>query len=241
MFKKIVSHSLLYLRKPPSLHTQIPVCRLTHFRQIHCGVCSEYPRHTSKTNNQTSPAIASKYQVITEENSPVIEHTIDEIHKHDKYPILSDEFDGINLERGKNGVFDIEHLVDLLQRENSRDIFVASVPREINYCEYICIVSARSKRHIKALAEFVRKVYKKKCLKNDPIPRIEGKDSDEWMALDLGNIALHIFSDKVRQVYDLETLWAVGPEFDEQINKKSEVVEMFESYSSLLKDLKPLA
>lgn len=54
--------------------------------------------------------------------------------------------------------------------------------------DYICIVSARSKRHILALAEFVRKVYKKKCYKSDPIPRIEGKDSDEWMALDLGTI-----------------------------------------------------
>lgn len=56
-----------------------------------------------------------------------------------------------------------------------------------------------------------------------------------------GNIALHIFSDKARDIYDLETLWAVGPEYDEQINKKSEVVDMFENYSTYLKDLKPLA
>lgn len=76
--------------------------------------------------------------------------------------------------------------MELLKRENSKDIFVATVPKEINYVEYICVVSARSKRHIKALAEFVRKVYKKKCHKNDYIPRIEGKDSEEWVALDLG-------------------------------------------------------
>ncbi|CAG4968460.1 unnamed protein product [Colias eurytheme] len=157
------------------------------------------------------------------------------------YPILSDEFDGINLERGKNGVFDIEDLVELLQRENSKDIFVATVPKEINYVEYICVVSARSKRHIQALAEFVRKVYKRKCNKSDHIPRLEGKNSDEWIALDLGNIALHIFSDKVRQVYDLETLWSVGGEFDKQINKSSDVVDILENYSSYLKDLKPLA
>lgn len=56
-----------------------------------------------------------------------------------------------------------------------------------------------------------------------------------------GNIALHIFSDKAREIYDLETLWAVGPEYDEQINKKSEVVDMFENYRAYLKDLKPLA
>ncbi|KAG6459339.1 uncharacterized protein LOC115449406 [Manduca sexta] len=210
-------------------------------RQIQCGICLSNPRHTSKPNNTTSPAIASKYQVITDDNSQVIENTAEEIHSEDKYPILSDEFDGIELQRGKTGVFDIEDLVELLQRENSKDIFVASVPKEIRYVDYICVVGARSKRHIQALGEFVKKVYKKKCYKSDPIPRIEGKDSDEWIALDLGNIALHIFSDKARKIYDLETLWSVGPEFDEQINKKSQVVDVFENYSKYIKDLKPLA
>lgn len=80
-------------------------------------------------------------------------------------------------------------MVELLQRENSKDIFVASLPESIRYVDYICIVSARSKRHINALAEFVRRVYKKKCNKSDLIPRIEGKDSEEWIALDLGKYA----------------------------------------------------
>ncbi|XP_047986859.1 mitochondrial assembly of ribosomal large subunit protein 1 isoform X2 [Leguminivora glycinivorella] len=142
---------------------------------------------------------------------------------------------------GKTGVFEIEDLVSLLQRENSKDIFVATVPQSINYVDYICVVSARSKRHILALAEFVRKVYKKKCYKTDSIPRIEGKDSEEWMALDLGNIALHIFSEKARKVYDLDSLWAVGPEYDEQMNKKHDVADIFQNYSEYLKDLKPLA
>lgn len=83
-------------------------------------------------------------------------------------------------------MFEIEDLIELLQRENSKDIFVASVPENIRYVDYICIVTARSKRHILALSEFVRKVYKMKCYKSDLIPKIEGKDSDQWMALDLG-------------------------------------------------------
>ncbi|KAJ8726220.1 hypothetical protein PYW07_000918 [Mythimna separata] len=208
-------------------------------RQIHCGVCFRNPRYTSKTN-RTTPALASKYQVITDVNPAIIGNTAEEIHIEDKYPLLSDEFDGINLERGQTGVFEIEDLVELLQRENSKDIFVAAVPKDIRYVDYICVVSGRNKRHILGLSEFVRKVYKKKCYNTDPIPRIEGKESDEWMALDLGNIALHVFTDKARKAYDLETLWSVGPEYDDQINKKSEVVDMFENYSDYLKDLKPL-
>ncbi|PZC83340.1 hypothetical protein B5X24_HaOG208104 [Helicoverpa armigera] len=208
-------------------------------RQIHCGVCLRHPRYTSKTNS-TSPGLASKYQVITDANPTIIENTAEEIYIEDKYPLLSDEFDGINLERGKTGVFDIEDLVEILQRENSKDIFVATVPQDIRYVDHICVVSGRNNRHILGIAQFVRRVYKKKSSKSDHLPRIEGKDSDEWMALDLGNIALHIFTDKARKMYDLETLWSVGPEYDNQINKNSEVVDMFENYSDYLKDLKPL-
>ncbi|XP_026487578.1 uncharacterized protein LOC113394475 [Vanessa tameamea] len=243
MFKNILLQVVVTQQKCKS-YTKIPKGYLTYRinnSYFHNGTCLLNPRNPPKSSSQTSPAIATKFQVITETNSPVIEHTADELYVEDKYPILSDEFDGINLERGKNGVYEIEDLVELLQRENSKDIFVATVPKEINYVDYICVVSARSKRHILALAEFVRKVYKKKCHKNDYIPKIEGKDSEEWMAIDLGNIALHIFSEKTRKVYDLETLWSVGSEFDEKTNKSNEVIDMLENYSSYLKDLKPLA
>ncbi|XP_068621466.1 uncharacterized protein [Battus philenor] len=234
MFKNTITRLVSNIKSSSSITKHIHIGRPCLF---HCTVITKSPRNVSKN----SSVMSGKYEIITETNLPVIEHTADEIHSEEKYPILSDEFDGINLERGKNGVFEIKDLVDLLHRENSKNIFVASVPKEINYVEYICVVSGRSKRHIKALAEFVRKVYKKKCYKSDKIPRIEGKDSDEWMALDLGNIALHIFSDKVRGVYDLETLWSVGPEYDETMTQKSDVVNMFENYSAYLKDLKPLA
>lgn len=56
------------------------------------------PRHPPKTNAGTSPALAGKYQVITETNSPIIENTAEEMPSDDTYPILSDEFEGINLE-----------------------------------------------------------------------------------------------------------------------------------------------
>lgn len=101
MFKKIFSRATVHLAKHTNFPTQYPVGSGNHFRQIHCGVCLRNPRYTSKPTGATSPAISGKYQVITDDNSPIIEHTVDEIHSQplqDKYPILSDEYDGINLE-----------------------------------------------------------------------------------------------------------------------------------------------
>lgn len=97
MYKRILSQAVLHLRPPFTVSSQNAGSNITYYRQIHCGVCLRNPK-TPKPNIKTSPALASKYQVITEENSPVIEHTVDEVHIDTKYPILSDEFDGINLE-----------------------------------------------------------------------------------------------------------------------------------------------
>lgn len=98
MYKHILSQTVLHVTKSLTLSSLSSGRSITYFRQIHYAVCLWNPRHTPKPNIKTSPAIASKYQVITEENSPVIEHTVDEVHSDTKYTILSDEFDGINLE-----------------------------------------------------------------------------------------------------------------------------------------------
>lgn len=84
------------------------------------------------------------------------------------------------------GVFDIEDLVDVLQRENAQDIFVARIPPEIKYCDYICVVTSKSKRHMAAIMQFVRRMYKKKRNSSDLVPNTEGKGGSDWMALDLG-------------------------------------------------------
>lgn len=239
MFKNIVNRSSF-------THIAIKNCmkynklQNINVRELHKQSCLNFPRQGSSSGDSPSPAIAHKYRIITEDNSQIIENTADEIFQD--IPIIeNDEFEGINLKRGVNGVFEIEDIIELLERENSKDICVISPPKEINYVDYIVIVSGKSPRHILALAEFVRRVYKQKCHKSDRIPRIEGKGSGEWMALDLGNIALHVFSSKSRAIYDIESLWAVGREYDDQVNKKSDVVEIFQNYSAFLKDLKPLS
>jgi ribosomal silencing factor RsfS len=79
------------------------------------------------------------------------------------------------------------------------------------------------------LANFIRRRFKMKDRKlSDTLPKIEGtKDTKDWIAIDLGNIALHIFTGKAREDVDLETLWTVGPQYDDLTNKKeSDIVQL---------------
>ncbi|XP_030385448.1 mitochondrial assembly of ribosomal large subunit protein 1 [Scaptodrosophila lebanonensis] len=127
-----------------------------------------------------------------------------------------DQYYGLSLQRGIRGVFDVEDLVELLRKEHVDDIFVCYVPEDLKYVDHMVVCSARSYRHMLATAEFVRRMFKIKRNKNDILPRIEGEKSRDWMAMDLGNIALHIFSPKAREEYDLESLWAIGSQYDHE-------------------------
>ena len=65
--------------------------------------------------------------------------------------------------------------------------------------------------------------------------RVDGRDSEQWMAVDLGLpqkrmqtshcmmhfvstgfAVVHVMLDEARQKYELEKLWTLGPEFDDQ-------------------------
>lgn len=128
---------------------------------------------------------------------------------------VQDEFKGISLKRGVTGVFDIEELVHLLHREHLNDIATIAIPSELNFVDYMVITTGRSAKQMEAVAEFIRKVFKRRALPSDPLPVIEGKNNKDWIAMDLGNIALHIFSRTTRETYDLETLWTCGAKYDD--------------------------
>ena len=54
------------------------------------------------------------------------------------------------------GVFDLPELVQLLNSENAQEICAISVPKEIQYVDYMVIISGRSVRHCQAIAASVK-------------------------------------------------------------------------------------
>jgi ribosome-associated protein len=42
---------------------------------------------------------------------------------------------------------------------------------------------------------------------------VEGWDSAEWIALDYGDVIVHVFDEETRDYYDLEHLWSAAPAF----------------------------
>lgn len=119
--------------------------------------------------------------------------------------------------RGQEGVFDLHELIDVLRAENVQDILTVKVPHDFNYADYLVIGTGFSFRHLKSVMEYVKKLHKGKKWKKDSHAVIEGLDAEDWLVIDMGNIVLHLFHPDARIQWDLETLWTVGPEFDDLI------------------------
>ena len=82
---------------------------------------------------------------------------------------------------GASGVFDVEDLVEVLRGERCEDVVVMSVDASLNYVDHMVVATCRSRRHLRASAGLVRKVYKlrrQNLLDTDrlreTVPRIEG-------------------------------------------------------------------
>ncbi|KAM4687767.1 mitochondrial assembly of ribosomal large subunit protein 1 [Discoglossus pictus] len=114
--------------------------------------------------------------------------------------------------------FGIEALVDLLRQENARDLCVIRVPPEVKYAEYFVIASGSSTRHIKAMAQYTLKVYKYLKSVHETHVCIEGKDTDDWLCIDFGNIVVHFMLEITRERYELEKLWTLRS-YDDQLSQ----------------------
>ncbi|XP_045125373.1 uncharacterized protein LOC123512830 [Portunus trituberculatus] len=165
-----------------------------------------------------SRLVAEKYQKL-DTHTQIIYDYDEEQQRREAGLEMEEEVQGkqekVKLMRGETGVFDVEELVDLLREDNGQDIVAIQIPDEMKYASYMVIVSSASQRHTTALSELVKAAYKLKKSKKDPSVLMEGKGTD-WVAMDMGNIILHIMRPKTREIYDLETLWTVGAEFDER-------------------------
>ncbi|XP_023254158.1 mitochondrial assembly of ribosomal large subunit protein 1-like, partial [Seriola lalandi dorsalis] len=119
---------------------------------------------------------------------------------------------------GLSETFTLDTLVSLLRQENAVDICVIKVPDQIKYAENFIVVSGVSPRHLRAMALYAIKVYKFLKKDEDPNVKIEGKDTEDWMCIDFGNMVVHFMLPETRDVYELEKLWTLR-RYDEQLRR----------------------
>ena len=73
----------------------------------------------------------------------------------------------------------------------------------------LVVTSGRNDRQVRAIADEVERLVAS-VTEVKPL-RVEGYDAGEWIALDYGDVIVHVFDDTAREYYDLEHLWSAAP------------------------------
>lgn len=95
-------------------------------------------------------------------------------------------------------------VIDKVEDMKGRDIEILDIRDKSSFADYMIVCSGNSNRHVKSVAQNVAMECRAQGL--EPLG-MEGNDVGEWSLVDLGNIILHVMTDKTREHYQLEQLW----------------------------------
>jgi ribosome-associated protein len=78
----------------------------------------------------------------------------------------------------------------------------------------LVVASGRNDRQVRSIAEEVERLV---LVDVGVKPaHVEGWAGAQWIALDYGDVIVHVFDELSREYYDLEHLWSAAPSFRSQ-------------------------
>jgi ribosome-associated protein len=89
------------------------------------------------------------------------------------------------------------------------DITIVDMRKMSGVCEYFVIASGTSTTQVRAIADNIARRLKEK---DERVRHMEGEREGLWVLIDCQDVVAHVFFDKTRRFYDLESLWAAAPQ-----------------------------
>ena len=101
----------------------------------------------------------------------------------------------------------IEQIIEGIQDKKGRGIVVANLTEiDDTICNYFIICQGNSPSQVTALVE---SIHEKARVGAHAKPyAVDGLRNANWVAMDYGEVLVHVFLPEARQHYDLEHLWA---------------------------------
>ena len=98
-----------------------------------------------------------------------------------------------------------DHVVAALEDLKGVNIVALDVAALTPMTDHMVLVTGTSNRHVKALVDMANE--SSKALGIQPLG-IEGRESYDWVLVDLADVIVHVMNEEARNFYELERLWS---------------------------------
>ena len=92
------------------------------------------------------------------------------------------------------------------------NIIVLNVGDILAITEMFVVVSASNSRQLRTIANEITAKIREES--DRPLLRSEGMSEQQWVLLDYGDVIVHIFSEEIREFYEIERLYQDVPVVD---------------------------
>lgn len=104
----------------------------------------------------------------------------------------------------------VETIVRGIQEKKGKDIIVADLSNiDGAICRNFVICQGGSPAQVEAIADSVSTMAREQL--DEKPTRVIGLQNAQWVAMDYGDVLVHVFLPDTRKFYDLEHLWADAP------------------------------
>ena len=101
----------------------------------------------------------------------------------------------------------VRNICEFLSEKSALDIKIIEIKGMSDIADYFVVCSGRSAPQVKAIFD---NLEEKMELLGKFALRKEGMTEGHWIAVDYGDVIVHIFHKDTREIYSLDTLWDNG-------------------------------
>jgi ribosome-associated protein len=112
--------------------------------------------------------------------------------------------DTVTTSKKKTGLQKAKLLVYAAQNKKAINPIALDMKEHSSIAEYFVIASGKTDVQVRAIVQEIERVCKDEAIH---IAHTEGLGRWTWVLIDLGEVMVHIFTDKERHYYGLEKLW----------------------------------
>lgn len=98
----------------------------------------------------------------------------------------------------------LDRILTSLDDDKAEDVISIDLNGKSEIADFMVIASGRSSRQVASISEKLTDRLKESFGFS---PKVEGKDTGDWVLIDAGDVIVHVFRPEVREFYQLEKMW----------------------------------